>query len=224
MLKEIISKNKNKTNLPSKLVLKHDNKFSLEINNDQFISEYFNNFFSSTGERISSSLSPNEVSPLSFMKNIHVTESFFLSPITIQEVIDITMSMKSKSSSGYDNLSSKLIKELIEHLAEPLTYIFNNSFLSGIFPNFYKIAKILPIFKSGDKFDPNNYRPISLLPVFSKIFEKLIYNRMLDFILKYNLINPNQYGFLKGRSTEQAMLDIVSLKIIEAIENKKNSR
>ena len=220
MLKEIISKNKSKTNLPSKLVLKHDNKFSLEINNDQLISEYFNNFFSSTGERISLSLPPNEVSPLSFMKNIHVTESFFLSPITIQEVIDITMSMKSKSSSGYDNLSSKLIKELIEHLAEPLTYIFNNSFLSGIFPNFYKIAKILPIFKSGDKFDPNNYRPISLLPVFSKIFEKLIYNRMLDFILKYNLINPNQYGFLKGRSTEQAMLDIVSLKIIEAIENK----
>ena len=78
----------------------------------------------------------------------------------------------------------------------------------------------MPVFKSGDKFDTNNYRPISLLPVFSKILEKLLFDRIIKLILKHNLTHPNQHGFFKERSTDQAMCDIAD-KIIDAIENKK---
>ena len=99
------------------------------------------------------------------------------------EVTEIALSIKSKSSTGYDNLSDKLVKLIIPHIADVLVHIFNQSFLTGIFPDPYKIAKVIPIYKSGDKHDPNNYRPISLLTAFSKILKKLVYKRLINFIL-----------------------------------------
>ena len=141
-------------------------------------------------------------------------------PTDINEVISTAMNIKSKCSTGYDNISNKLTKRIIEFIAEPLVHIFNLSFGNGIFPDPYKIAKAIPIFKSGDKFSVNNYRPISLLPAFSKILEKLVHKRLIKFILKHNLIYSSQYGFLPGRSTEQAMLELTS-KIIDAIERKQ---
>ena len=219
LLKEIITKNKCEVSLPSNLNLKSRDNFILEIDKNELIAEYFNNFFSSVGERISLSIVNLNTNPLNLMDNLKVADSLFFQPITAAEIIEITLNMKSKTSSGIDNISNKLLKEIIVHIAEPLSHIFNESLRSGVFPNSFKIAKVIPIFKTGNKLDPNNYRPISLLPVFSKVFEKLIYNRIIDFILKHDVIHPKQYGFIKGRSTEQAMLDI-TLKIIDAIENR----
>ena len=141
-------------------------------------------------------------------------------PTNHTEVIRVAASIKAKASTGIDGLSNKLVKLIIPVIAKPLTHIFNKSFVKGIFPDVYKIAKVIPIFKSGDKNHPINYRPISLLPTFSKILEKRMHMRMISFLVKHNIIYPGQYGFLKGRSTEQAMLEIV-YKITEAIEQKK---
>ena len=106
---------------------------------------------------------------------------------------------------------------MIPILAKPLTHIFNTTFETGIFS--YKIATIIPVFKVGDKLNPANYRPISLLTAFSKILEKIIAKRLTNFLFKHKVFFCGQYGFIHGRSTEHAMIEITS-RITEAIENK----
>ena len=96
----------------------------------------------------------------------------------------------------------------MEPLLSPiLASIINNSFYSGKFPNSLKLAKVIPIFKAGDRQNVSNYRPISILPLLSKIFEKIVFTQILNFLEKYNLLSNNQYGFRPKRSTTQAMLD-----------------
>lgn len=221
ILREIISKVKNKCTVPDLLNLIQPETFCLKLENPNSIAEYFNSFFASTGDRTSSTIPNNyNTDPLSYMEQINVNESMFVTPIDIKEVITVTLSIKSKSSTGHDDISNNLVKKIIANIARPLTHIFNQSFVTGIFPDTYKLAKVIPLFKSGNKHDPNNYRPISLLPSFSKILEKLMHKRLIKFITKHDLIYPEQYGFLRGRSTEHAMLDII-YRITEAIENKK---
>ena len=222
VLNEIISKPSSQSPIPKALFLSKENSFSCNLNDPSQIAEFFNNFFSSVGQRISSSVMQNDISALDFMDDISVKDSFFLLPTSQKEIIEIVMSLESKSSSGHDNVSNKLVKEIIPCIAAPLSHIFNLSLQTGTVPDLYKVAKVIPLFKGGDKKNPDNYRPISLLPTFSKILEKIVYKRLIKFLLKYNILYEKQYGFLKGRSTEQAMIDII-LKITEAIENKKFS-
>ena len=86
----------------------------------------------------------------------------------------------------------------------PLTYIFNLSFTQGKFPNILKLAKVIPIHKANSKLITSNYRPISVLPVFSKILEKLMHKRLMSFIVKFKLLFKYQFAFQQNRSTEQA--------------------
>ena len=98
----------------------------------------------------------------------------------------------------------------IIHVAKPLTTLINISVERGSFPSKLKHAVIIPIHKDGDKTDPSNYRPISLLSIFNRIFEKIMYDRLKQFLNKYNIFYEYQYGFLEKRSTEHAILDIVN--------------
>ena len=102
-----------------------------------------------------------------------------------------------KTSQGHDNISTKLLKETIDLILIPLTHIINQSFTSGIVPGNMKIAKIIPIFKSGNQEIMNNYRPISLLPAFSKLLEKLVCKRLTSFLESYKILYKHQYGFRK---------------------------
>ena len=103
-------------------------------------------------------------------------------------------------------MSMSIIKEIIPFIVNPFTYICNLSFYSGDFPNAMKIAKVLPVHKNGAKNEFNNYRPISLLPQFSKILEKLFDLRMEKIINKYNILHDCQFGFRAGRSPSMALL------------------
>ena len=80
----------------------------------------------------------------------------------------------------------------------------------GIFPSKLKHAKIIPIYKDGNEDEPSNYRPISPLSVFNRLFEKVMYNRLKSFLNKYNVLYESQYGFRERRSTDHAILDIVN--------------
>ena len=91
-----------------------------------------------------------------------------------------------------------------------LTDILNTSIRLGTYPSKLKMAKITPVFKGNDDTDANNYRPISLLSSFNRVFEKIIYKRLTSYIEKYDLLNSSQYGFHKGYSTQHAILDIVN--------------
>ena len=97
------------------------------------------------------------------------------------------------TSPGYDDIHPKIIKQICMIIAMPLSHIINCSLISGIVPSKLKIAKVIPIFKNGHRDDMYNYRPISVLPCFSKILEKIIANRLLSFWLKYNILYDHQF-------------------------------
>ena len=96
----------------------------------------------------------------------------YIEPVTPSVVLNVTLKLKSKLSCGHDEISSKLLKQTIINIITPLTHIINISFETGIVPNQLKIAKVVPLFKSADNSLFSNYRPISLLSAFSKLFEK----------------------------------------------------
>src|SRR5690606_37726120 len=93
----------------------------------------------------------------------------------------------------------------------PISSVFNKCLKIGIFPNVFKIAIVLPLYKKDDVKDLNNYRPISLLPLISKIFEKLIYAQILTYLKTHNIINNSQFGFLENRSCDEAVSKLIEL-------------
>ena len=109
-------------------------------------------------------------------------------------------------------------KKIIPHILTPLRHICNTSLGQGIFPDEMKIARIIPLFKSGDKQNVSNYRPISLLPQFSKILEKIFYNRLMNFLNSNNLLYLRQYGFRTNMSTSMAIMELVE-NITTAMDN-----
>lgn len=116
-----------------------------------------------------------------------------------EEIIEVVNKVKNKKSPDCNDIDMTLIKNIIENIAKPLTYICSKSFETGIFPNKMTIAKIIPIYKKLDMHSFLNYRPISLLPQFSKILEKLYVLRMDNFIGTHTLLSDHQYGFRCNR-------------------------
>ena len=98
------------------------------------------------------------------------------------------------------------MKQNMHALIKPLAYLINCSINKGIFPDELKIAKVIPIYKSGDKTSIENYRPISVLSIFSKFFEKIMYNHLINFVNKHNILYKYQFGFKKRHSTNHAIL------------------
>ena len=102
-----------------------------------------------------------------------------------------------------------VIKEIRVEITPILFHLFNRSLSEGIFPIALKKAKVIPLFKNEDRSKPENYRPISLLPQFSKLLEKLIKVRILKLLNKFNIISDTQYGFRKNVSTSDALSDVI---------------
>ena len=114
------------------------------------------------------------------------------------EIRKIIKSLKNTNSTGFDHFSTKFIKLSISLLAPTLVKLFNHSIQSGLYPDLLKIVKVIPIFKKGDPTSVNNYRPISILSPINKIFEKIIYSRLIKYIDKSNILYKYQYGFRKN--------------------------
>ena len=187
----------------------HNNyNIQLQYNNEaisdpQLISERFNNCFIDTVEDRLKKRGQN--STRIHQKGIKPNSaSMFTFPITQTEIKNVISTLKGKNSAGYDEIPETLIKHCSEYIAKPLTHIFNLSVKFGIFPEAMKIAKITPIHKKGDKQDIQNYRPIAVLPVFSKILEKIMYNRLLCFLKKFKILTDEQNGFRDNKSTTTA--------------------
>ena len=167
-------------------------------------SNSINNFFNN--------LSPSTVSNLA-LPQFHYSKyikqqfhSFFITDITIQELVSTINTALNKTSAGFDGLSMKNFKLVFPYMAEPLLIIVNKSFKFGSFPIIYKIAQVVPIFKGDSHDDLINYRPISILPTISKSFERLMYNRMLAFINNFFLLTACQFDFRNNHNTKLAVI------------------
>ena len=112
-----------------------------------------------------------------------------------------------------------LLKYSLPCIISPLVYICNLSLTNGIFPTRLKFSQITPLFKKGSKSEIANYRPISLLTFFSKIFEKVIFNRLRDHVTNHNILAHEQYGFRNNLSTEAAAFNLLN-NVLDALNNK----
>lgn len=174
------------------------------------IPSILNKHFSSVGQKLASQIPDSNNSFTHYLGHIDQQKSFYFTPVTEQEIeCEITMTPNNKSYGLYSFpvLLLKCAKHLI---SKPLAQILNTSVQNGKYPSKLKLSKVIPIYKSDDESDPNNYRPISLLSVFNRIFEKLMYNRLINFVEKLGLLDNAQYGFRSGSSTTHAILDILN--------------
>ena len=135
--------------------------------------------------------------------------SMYLFPCTNVEIENIVRDLSNTKSICLDGFSMQVIKSIISNISVPLPKSFNSSLIASIFPDYLKHAKVIPVFKCDDKSIINNYRLISVLPIFSKVFEKLMYNRIFSFVDKFKILCDNQYGFRKQHSTYMALINII---------------
>ena len=125
---------------------------------------------------------------------------FFISNNTI-EIQDEIRNLNPSKSCGPHGTPINLLQLVADYLSKPLEIHFNYSFETGVVPDKFRIARVIPIFKNGKKSCTNNYRPISLLSVFTKILEKLMHKRLISFVNAYDILNDNQFEFCSGYST-----------------------
>ena len=173
------------------------------------IANAFNKFFLGSVSRLKlafGTLGTKITSVLS--KNDHETEmaSFKFKAVSQELILSNLKKLKTKKSCGLDNISPRLLVDAAEIVAKPLTKLINASLTSGFIPDDWKCAKVTPLFKKGKKNEMDNYRPISVLPVASKLLERAVHSQLYTFLNEHHLLNPYQCGFRKYHSTESAAI------------------
>ena len=212
-MKDIINKNKVASTPPEYFDFNGE-----RVTDKNKIVNGFNNFYVNIGPNLCKSLPPSNVDPVSYLKNRNL-HSMFIEPTNGPEIKKIIVSLK-ESAVGWDEISAKIIKQCTDYLLIPLTHVFNMSFTSGVFPAELKVAKVIPLYKGDSKYVLSNYRPVSVLPVLSKILERLMYNRLVSFVNEHKLLYKLQFGFRSDHSTAMALMTLVD-NISNSIENGK---
>ena len=152
--------------------------------------------FSTVGKRYAEKIDKPQTPLKDYIEKIPKNDkSMYLIPVDETEIDRLIRELPNKKSYGYDKINNCLLKELCLVITHPLTIVFNKSLAEGVFPNSMKHADTVPLFKSKNNTDCNNYRPISLLITMSKLLEKVMYNRTLQFLDKHQLLFISQYGF-----------------------------
>jgi hypothetical protein len=203
---------------------------SLEINSEiitdeKRIASEFNSFFIQIPNVLRNSIASSENNEHynSFFQYKYMQQSLFFTPTNENEVLSIVSGLTNNKSPGIDNISSYIVKKISNIISGILSELFNRSMMSAEFPACLKIAIVIPLFKQGNREKPNCYRPISLLPVFAKIFEKIIKLRLISFFKRFNYFSIRQFGFRGGLSTEDALVTFFEDIYNGINENKKCS-
>lgn len=189
------------------------------IKNKSEMCDIFNNEFINIGKTLANKIKQKIDYKEKKRANVH---SVFLYPCTGPEIKEYITRLKNKKAPGFDNIKSETLKEIVEYIITPLTYLVNKSFSTGVCPEIFKISVVKPIHKAGDRKIPLNYRPISLISSVAKVFEMALKDRILKFLDKYNILSEQQFGFREGKSTENA-ITLLTKKIYKALDNSKPS-
>ena len=213
IMKEIISKKKAKYGLPTKISIN-----GVSISEPKLIAENFNDYFSNIGKKLASKVGKASKSYKDFLT---FTETEFkFNDLTQHELKDSFNSLKTGKSPGIDKYHVDVVYKLYKELSVPLTHIFSLSLKTGVFPSLLKIAKVIASFKTGDTEDIGNYRPISILSVFSKLLERIVFERLYKFFDKLQLFFSKQFGFRKNSSIDFGIVDLTQ-SIQKNFEKKK---
>ena len=182
----------------------------------QIISEIFNDFFVSIGPNLALKIQNQTQSPLSDLGN-RLSNTIFLEPVSEEKVYSIVINLKN-SAPGYDEVTVGILKLSLPVINCPSIHILNLSLLEGMYPRQLKVANVLPLYKADDVMSFNNYRPVSLLSVLSKVFERTMHNRLISLLENNKILFKNQFGFRKQHSTYMALMVLLD-KIVKALEN-----
>jgi len=215
LLNEVTGRKSKKTELPccfKKIIntTKYE-KLEIKLTDDKTIANEFNVYFANVGTSLSSKINYNgEKKVASYLKSI-IEDRFQFKLVSDEYVLEIIGGLEPKTSSGYDDISTKLLIQLAPIIHPILRLAINQSLVNGIFPTNWKIALVCPIYK-GKNTDPHsfiNYRPISLLPSMSKILEKVVHEQLYAYMTDKKLFKNSQYGFRTNHSTEYAAIEFI---------------
>ena len=179
-----------------------------KITGDKTIANGFNNFFVNIGPSLAKIIPKCKDSLFTQFLPDKIEDTMFLQPVTEEEIMQQVKNAKNKKSKDHDQFDMCLVKKIIPYIVKPLAHICNISLMNGIFPDRMKIARVIPLFKNGDVKEFSNYRPVSILPQFSKILEKVFHNRLMIFINDKQIWNNSQFGFRKNMSTALAIIEL----------------
>lgn len=203
LINDIISSD-SKKHVPITKILSSDNVI---LTGPKEIANDFNHHFVNIASDLKKSTKMNTKSDLNFENN---NKTFFLKPITASELCCIVNCMENKTSVDIDGLSNCIVKAIFVNLADIFAHILNLSFICGVVPDKMKTAIVIPLFKKGNATLKENYRPISLLPIFSKIMEKVMKSRMLNFLDEHSFFSNCQFGFREKLNTEVALTNFLN--------------
>ena len=198
---------------------------NLEINgcsvsDPKAISGVFNSFFIDIGANLAASIPPAPREPIDFLHDFKplLNCNFHFKEITADDVARLLNDLPSDKATGLDNISAKLLKMSAPAISRSLAHVFNKSLRTGSFPNKLKNARVTAIYKKGTRSDPGNYRPISILPVLSKILERIVHRQLTEYCSQNKLITDAQSGFRKGHSTQTSLLRLTE-NVLDLVEN-----
>lgn len=203
---------------PSKSSSSNSKTFNIKdtlVTNKRTIANAFCSFFTQVGSSLMKSttfvnLTWKSFNHRKYMSTINPGNSrFSFAPVTIHEIVKELKAIKSSKASGIDKIPASILKDTAEELAAPLLFLINRSLQNGTFPTCEKVAKITPLFKTGSHTNIDNYRPISVLNILSKVVERVFYNQLTNYLENNKLLSEHQYGFRRSRSTRNAVTRLV---------------
>lgn len=181
------------------------------------VAQKFNLFFLTIADKLRNNIEVDlnviDVAGNEFANNFvqsSFKNSMFFYPTTVTEIRQIVNLLENRKAPGFDEITPLVLKAIISHIENELVYLVNLSLGTGIFPNVLKQAVLIPLYKKGEETDPTNYRPIALLSIFSKIIEKVVKIRLMNFLDQCSFFSRNQYGFRKKKNTTNALLDFIA--------------
>ena len=205
VISETLNRNKRKHDMPS--LFTHEGR---DLVDSTEIANAFNTYFANIGKNLSSQIDQNNViADYKQYLTSPTRETLKFECITKDYTIKAIDNLENKNSSGHDGISNTLLKTIKNDISQSLTIIINQMLTTGIFPDAFKLSKVIPLFKKGDSSLLVNYRPISLLPTISKVFERVIHDQIYEYFNQFNLLAEQQYGFRKQHSTEYAAIKLI---------------
>ena len=213
LINNTVKKSTNKKQIIDKLKVGN-----IELTKAEEIANEFAKYYSTIGSKLMNKVKSSKIPVDKYINKIESNrKTLYLRPTTTMELEKIIMSLRNKTSTGFDEISNTMLKWLCPSIVFPLTIVFNKSLEEGVFPDQMKLSDVIPLYKNKDRYLCNNYHPISLLLTISKILEKVLYKRVYNFLQETSQITNNQFGFRSNHSCTDAITNLCS----EIIKNKE---